>query len=138
MLGFYGFKMAQNPIIAAERAGTAVSSSSDDHIDIAPSATFKRAASQTWMCRFDHNHLRISRIIRCLRVLGLDARDLPRGLARLGVDGAVYLALILGTGALRRDEVLGLVRQVRARRAARGAAPSPSEPPPSVPEERAA
>jgi hypothetical protein len=25
-----------------------------------------------WVCRFDHNHLRITRIIRSLRVLGLE------------------------------------------------------------------
>lgn len=28
--------------------------------------------SQNWLTRFDHNHLRITRIIRCLRVLGLE------------------------------------------------------------------
>jgi O-antigen/teichoic acid export membrane protein len=63
---------------------------------------------------------------------GLDARDLPRGLARLVVDGAVYLSLILVTGAVRQDEVLALVRRVRDRR--KSAAPAPSAPP----EERAA
>lgn len=30
------------------------------------------AASKTWVRRFDHNHLRITRIIRSLRVLGLE------------------------------------------------------------------
>ena len=28
--------------------------------------------SERWLTRFDHNHLRITRIIRCLRVLGLE------------------------------------------------------------------
>ena len=28
-------------------------------------------ASRNWCARFDHNHLRITRILRCLRVLGL-------------------------------------------------------------------
>lgn len=28
--------------------------------------------SKNWDTRFDHNHLRITRIIRCLRVLGLE------------------------------------------------------------------
>lgn len=28
--------------------------------------------SQFWLHKFDHNHLRITRIIRCLRVLGLE------------------------------------------------------------------
>lgn len=31
-----------------------------------------REASQNWCVRMDHNHLRITRIIRCLRVLGLE------------------------------------------------------------------
>jgi hypothetical protein len=30
-----------------------------------------RKAFRTWAVRFDHNHLRITRILRCLRVLGL-------------------------------------------------------------------
>lgn len=30
------------------------------------------ANSENWDTRFDHNHLRITRIIRCLRVLGLE------------------------------------------------------------------
>ena len=62
--------------------------------------------------------------------LGLDDRDVARGLTRLVLDGALYLVLILGTGAVRKDEVLGLVHQVRARRAARAAPP----PPPSLQE----
>jgi hypothetical protein len=33
-------------------------------------------ASQNWVCRFDHNHLRITRIIRSLRVLGLEEEPL--------------------------------------------------------------
>jgi hypothetical protein len=33
-------------------------------------------ASQNWVCRFDHNHLRITRIIRSLRVLGLEEEAL--------------------------------------------------------------
>lgn len=30
-----------------------------------------RALSRNWVVRFDHNHLRITRILRCLRILGL-------------------------------------------------------------------
>jgi len=63
---------------------------------------------------------------------GLDARDLGRGLARLVVDGAVYLSLVLVTGAVRRDEVLALVRRVKARRESAATAQSP------LPEERVA
>jgi len=33
-------------------------------------------ASQNWVYRFDHNHLRITRIIRSLRVLGLEEEAL--------------------------------------------------------------
>lgn len=32
---------------------------------------FPAAGRQTWVRRFDHNHLRLTRIIRCCRVLGL-------------------------------------------------------------------
>jgi O-antigen/teichoic acid export membrane protein len=63
---------------------------------------------------------------------GLDARDLVRGLARLVVDGAVYLSLVLVTGAVRRDEVLALVRRVKDRRKSAATAQTP------LPEERAA
>jgi O-antigen/teichoic acid export membrane protein len=64
--------------------------------------------------------------------LGLDARDLGRGLARLVVDGLLYVSLILLTGAVRKDEVLGLVRMVRNRRKPQAAAgPPPSGAPSS-------
>ncbi|WP_309896093.1 oligosaccharide flippase family protein [Archangium sp.] len=57
--------------------------------------------------------------------LGLDSSTLPRGLARLVVDGLLYVSLILLTGAVRKDEVLGLVRLVRNRRKP----PASTEPP---------
>ncbi len=59
--------------------------------------------------------------------LGLDSSTLLRGLARLVLDGLLYVALILLTGAVRKDEVLGLVRLVRNRRKS----PSSTEPPPA-------
>ncbi len=59
--------------------------------------------------------------------LGLDSSTLARGLARLVVDGLLYVSLILLTGAVRRDEVLGLVRLVRNRRK-----PQPSTEPSAV------
>lgn len=37
-----------------------------------PKPDFRKLAQNTWLTRMDHNHLRISRIIRCLRVLGLE------------------------------------------------------------------
>jgi O-antigen/teichoic acid export membrane protein len=58
--------------------------------------------------------------------LGLDASTLLRGLARLGVDGLVYLCLLLLTGAVRKDEVLGLVRLVRNRREPQAATAPPA------------
>lgn len=63
--------------------------------------------------------------------LGLDARDLGRGLARLVVDGLLYASLILLTGAVRKDEVLGLVRLVRNRRKPQPAAGQPPSAAPS-------
>ncbi|GIZ45304.1 hypothetical protein CKM354_000847700 [Cercospora kikuchii] len=37
-----------------------------------PKENFVKLARQTWLTRMDHNHLRITRIIRCMRILGLD------------------------------------------------------------------
>jgi len=61
--------------------------------------------------------------------LGLDGSSLTTGLARLVLDGLLYVSLILLTGAVRRDEVLALVRMVRNRRKASPVAEpsSPSE-----------
>jgi len=50
-LEFYGFAVGEGEIVRAEN--------------------WDRKA-ENWWRRFDHNHLRITRIIRCLRVLGLD------------------------------------------------------------------
>ncbi|KAL9077637.1 MAG: hypothetical protein Q9161_000009 [Pseudevernia consocians] len=58
MLHFYGFAPAPASNAAADMA-------------ILPVAHFPRA-SRNWLQRFNHNHLRITRIIRSLRVLGLD------------------------------------------------------------------
>ena len=52
MLHFYGFQF--------ERDGTIVT------------GTNFSTASKNWVKRFNHNHLRITRIIRSLRVLGLE------------------------------------------------------------------
>lgn len=52
MLTFYGFKFSDD--------GT-----------IVPAANFQQA-SRNWVKGFNHNHLRITRIIRSLRVLGLE------------------------------------------------------------------
>ncbi|CAK1364731.1 unnamed protein product [Cercospora beticola] len=37
-----------------------------------PKENFVKLARQTWLTRMDHNHLRITRVIRCMRILGLE------------------------------------------------------------------
>jgi len=55
LLWFYGFKLdAENGEVKVSKG---------DNYDV---------NSENWDSRFDHNHLRITRIIRCLRVLGLE------------------------------------------------------------------
>ncbi|KAG0633065.1 opioid growth factor receptor conserved region-domain-containing protein [Tuber brumale] len=91
MLSFYGFDTAVN--VSGElviRRGDGWSS-----------------RSAFWRKRFNHNHLRITRIIRCLRVLGCegDARRFYRAVSRSeGVGGR---SLVFWRRALRRGlEVL--------------------------------
>lgn len=38
---------------------------------LTPRSNFRAAADRTWLQPFNHNQLRITRIIRCLRILGL-------------------------------------------------------------------
>lgn len=68
ILAFYGFKFNDN--------------SEEVHVSRTPG--FNQAA-KTWVRRFDHNHLRITRILRSLRVLGLtiEAEALWRALERV-------------------------------------------------------
>ena len=56
MLKFYGFEAAQS---GAEWT-------------VEPAANFADRA-ENWLTPYNHNHLRITRIIKCLRTLGLDA-----------------------------------------------------------------
>ena len=55
MLDFYGFTL--------EKYG--------GKVEVCQSPGFPEA-SQTWLAKYDHNHLRMTRIIRSLRVLGLE------------------------------------------------------------------
>lgn len=73
MLHFYGFVLSQN--------GT-------DSETIIPGPNFPHA-SPNWLKRFNHNHLRITRIIRSLRVLGLekDALRFHQALVSVYDDG---------------------------------------------------
>ncbi|KAF7911206.1 uncharacterized protein EAF01_002714 [Botrytis porri] len=59
MLDFYGFKFANH------------SDGNDLPVIIKSSNFYERCSN--WLIRRDHNHLRISRILRSLRVLGLEA-----------------------------------------------------------------
>ena len=65
MLSFYGFSLS-----------TATFNGRVDPRQEVPTITkasnFNTAALNTWLKRFDHNHLRVTRIIRSLRVLGLE------------------------------------------------------------------
>lgn len=82
MLQFYGLGL--NPTYSrAELASMSTppdptpENSSEEQGDdpaalVGKSANFSRRAAASWLKRSDHNHLRITRIIRCLRVLGLE------------------------------------------------------------------
>ena len=82
MLSFYGF-MVSNKSEAESKPGETSESASfppGAHTNISASkplpyhivrAPDHRKKFANWAIRFDHNHLRITRILRCLRVLGL-------------------------------------------------------------------
>lgn len=63
ILAFYGLEQR----ISATDSGKI----EDVVLEIVKAPNFNKA-SRSWVTRFDHNHLRITRIIRCLRVLGLE------------------------------------------------------------------
>ncbi|KAI7474290.1 hypothetical protein KC357_g5291 [Hortaea werneckii] len=62
MCRFYGFVLheGQTPESDLRRQGT-----------IAKASNFDERAPDSWLTTVDHNHLRITRIIRCMRILGL-------------------------------------------------------------------
>jgi len=82
MLSFYGF-MVSNESEAESKQGESSESASfppGSHTNVSASkplsyhivrAPDHRKKFANWAIRFDHNHLRITRILRCLRVLGL-------------------------------------------------------------------
>jgi hypothetical protein len=87
MLHFYGFALNPNyqrdALLDLKELPEATYPDSDDEEDgyvvdpvgamvvIVEGLNFARRR-QSWMTTMDHNHLRLTRIIRCLRVLGLD------------------------------------------------------------------
>ncbi|KAF6224446.1 hypothetical protein HO133_011023 [Letharia lupina] len=92
MLHFYGLDLPAR----SQRPPARDDDDDDDdpRPEIVRGANFARA-SRNWVRRFDHNHLRITRIVRCLRVLGLEghAAALFRAL------GSVYDGGRAGIGA---------------------------------------
>ncbi|KAK4546643.1 hypothetical protein LTR36_001860 [Oleoguttula mirabilis] len=55
-------------------------------LTIGKGVNFDHNADQTWLTSRDHNHLRITRIIRCLRLLGLEPEARRFALALLDAD----------------------------------------------------
>lgn len=71
MLGFYGFEYIQSSVLSpwSEPAGDNPDDIND--ADIVPDSLFLMM-SRSWTKPLNHNQLRITRIIRSLRVLGLE------------------------------------------------------------------
>ncbi|KAL8715632.1 MAG: hypothetical protein Q9225_006363, partial [Loekoesia sp. 1 TL-2023] len=67
MLRFYGFIL----LSLSTKRREAERGTEEGRYEVQPAPNF-REASRHWVTRFDHNHLRITRIIRSCRVLGLE------------------------------------------------------------------
>ena len=89
MLAFYGFECSEN----------------SEGYYVSRTLSFKKAAT-TWVRRFDHNHLRITRILRSLRILGLamEAEALWRALEEVCEEKGVIgqKSRIFWTRAVKR------------------------------------
>ena len=74
MLWFYGFALNTEDHTREEmvKLETLPKVEGDHDALIVRGGNFNRRADKTWLVKMDHNHLRISRIIRCLRVLGCE------------------------------------------------------------------
>jgi len=73
MLWFYGFELdadEEGSVVVSEVA-VRLNSHVLNSVQVKRGPNYE-AHAETWLTRFDHNHLRITRIIRCLRVLGLE------------------------------------------------------------------
>lgn len=103
MLQFYGFDLLRQPYDKDEVDDILQliynSRPEDKSERVVPNCSIKRAenwesAFRNWARRFDHNHLRITRIIRCLRVLGLEdeARAFFIGLVQVASDTAINIS----------------------------------------------
>lgn len=122
MLHFYGFEQRPSRSSSSSQQGGGKSDPSnpspnptsiiitndddDDDDEIVLGPNFARA-SRNWVKRFDHNHLRLTRIIRSLRVLGLEAsaHSLFRALVSVydhGRSGISARSLMFWTRAAER------------------------------------
>ncbi|KAF1980912.1 hypothetical protein K402DRAFT_399009 [Aulographum hederae CBS 113979] len=70
MLDFYGFDCTRVPQKRSKKTDDESNANNDPLISI---SLPERPSFGKWFRRFDHNHLRITRIIRSLRILGLAA-----------------------------------------------------------------
>ena len=80
MLGFYGFTLS-----------TPASGDGGEEVEILPAPNFRQLSKLSWRSGMDHNHLRLTRMIRCLRVLSCEreARALYRALLVFDEGGVV-------------------------------------------------
>ncbi|KAK3676270.1 hypothetical protein LTR78_004021 [Recurvomyces mirabilis] len=60
--------------------------SDHNHLDIIPQRDFLQKARQTWFSSYNHNQLRINRMIRSLRILGLEHQARYATAMFLGAD----------------------------------------------------
>ena len=94
MLHFYGFQFASE-------------TGSGDHsqsLKVVDGSNYSEA-SRNWVRRFNHNHLRITRILRSLRVLGLEkeAQEFFKALKRVYEGGKIgQKSLMFWTRAIER------------------------------------
>ncbi|KAK0514667.1 hypothetical protein JMJ35_003284 [Cladonia borealis] len=94
MLHFYGFQFASETGSGGHPQGLQVLNSSN-----------YSEASRNWLRRFNHNHLRITRILRSLRVLGLEkeAWEFFKALKRVYEGGRIgQKSMMFWTRAIER------------------------------------
>lgn len=73
MLNFYGFEATSGTSTPADTGAGEGNGNGTRIVKLTPDSRFRSNATRTWLKRLDHNHLRITRILRCLRILGLEA-----------------------------------------------------------------
>ena len=84
MLGFYGFTLSTS-------TSDLGSGGAEGQVEILPAPNFRQLSKGTWRRGMDHNHLRLTRMIRCLRVLSCEAeaQALYRALLEFDEGGVV-------------------------------------------------